>query len=309
VDRWCNTPLDEARNGGHDDVVRVIERYAMRSRLQKSEPDRDLFGKGSRAIELRRIFLGALRQAYTEAIERGELDGRSVLGNVLLGSIEEAEVDASEGIALSDWKYTAPDGGITYIENGIREVYSLPFRKSFRFSSSLKTIKRHLDLRRTLAFIAAHTVAQQRFGLEFCSDDSDLSEFNAAKQLILRESMSEVETAEKNLRSHSKEDISCAASHLCCIILLNTYAKYMHYLSQAGLLLPKEANHFIEECDSEINAARACCLSDHPGKLTNEDKRQSICASFAGAGGDLLKEMLEDENGSGGDTGTSSTAQ
>jgi hypothetical protein len=235
-----------------------------------------MFGKGSRAIELRRIFLETLRQAYTEAIERGELDGRSVLGNVLLGSIEEAEVDASNGIALSDWKYTALDGWVTYIENGIREIYSL---KSFRPRSSLQAVKRQLEVRRTLAFIAAHTLAQERFGREFCLDDTDMTEFNAAKQLILRESMSEVETAKKReLRTHSREDIETAASHLCCIILLNTYAKYMKYLSRSGLLSPKEANHFIEECDKEINAAKACCLSDHPGKLTNKDKLAAAAA-------------------------------
>ena len=303
VDRWNNTPLDDARNAGHDSVVSVIERQTMRSQLQKAEPDRDMFGKGSRAIELRRIFLDTLRQAYTEAIERGELDGRSVLGNVLLGSIEEAEVEASEGKALSDWKYTALDGWVTYIENGIREVYSF---KSFGSRTSLQTVKRQLELRRTLAFIAAHTLAQERFGLEFCSEDTDLTEFNAAKQVILRESMSEVETAEKELKSRSKEDIESAASHLCCVILLNTYAKYMKFFAHAGLLLPKEANHFIEDCDKDINAAKTCCLSDHPGNLANEDKRRSICASFAGADA-ALKEIMESEE-EGGDSPTNSGA-
>lgn len=280
----------------------------MRSQLQKSEFDRDMFGKGSRAIELRRIFLESLRQAYTEASQRGELDERSVLSNVLLGSIDQAEVDASEGKALSDWNYLALDGVTTYIENVIREIYSL---KSFRSPSSLQTVKRQLELRRTLAFIAAHTLAQERFGLEFCSDGTDLTEFNAAKQVILRESMREVETAEKELNSRSKEDIESTASHLCCIILLNTYARYMNFLANAGLLLPKEANHFIDECGKDIIAAKTCCLPDHPGRLTNDDKRRSICASFSGANV-ALKEVMKSEIGKeegGGNSTTTSSAQ
>ena len=275
-DRWGKTALDDAVSNGHTEAADVIRRYGKRNTIAKASGTIDLGGSKERAIELRHIFIETLREAYNEQVDRGELDGRSLLDNVLFNSLDTAALNASEGKPLSDWEATNASAFNDYMKNAVQAAYSFEFWKAGD-KNSLEHVQLQLGIRRCLAFLSAHYLAQERFRHEFTSSnlDADVKEFSAAKDLVLEESAAEVDKARSFLDSHDPKDISVVVSHLVCLILLNMEAKHSKHLSNAGFLKPKEAQTFINQCDHEIINVKRCSQFDH-GELSKEDKHEAL---------------------------------
>mmetsp|Transcript_662 Transcript_662/g.1011 ORF Transcript_662/g.1011 Transcript_662/m.1011 type:complete len:507 (-) Transcript_662:573-2093(-) len=245
----------------------------MRSALHKSIANTDLAGISDRAIELRLIFVEALRHAYAHQVERGELDPRGFLDYVLFQSLEFCADEVRLGKPLNDWEATQIVGGTwtSRVEIGINRLYSLDCRhRSDVRSISREYIQLRFEVSKALAFISAHTLAQERFQREFCVEGK--GEFTAQERLVLEESLAQVRIAKAFLESKEKRDVTVIVSHLACIILLNKGARYMEYLAEEGLLKQKEAHHFIELTSRALDGLKYCSKSKHPGELTRAEK-------------------------------------
>ena len=245
----------------------------MRSTLHKSIANTDLAGTSDRAIELRLIFVEALRHAYAHQVERGELDPRGFLDYVLFQSLEFSSDEVSLGKPLNDWEATQIVGGTwtSRVEIGINRLYSLDCRhRSDVRSISREYIQLRFEVSKALAFISAHTLAQERFQREFCVEGK--GEFTSQERLVLEESQAQVRVAKAFLESKEKRDVTVIVSHLACVILLNKGARYMEYLAGEGLLKQKEAHHFIELTSHALDGLKYCSKSKHPGELTRAEK-------------------------------------
>jgi len=224
-------------------------------------------------MELRGIFIEILRYAYKKQVEKGELDGRGFLDYVLFQSLEFASDEVSMGKPLNDWEAATIVGAnwTNRVELAIHNIYGLncAYRADVRAVSS-EYVKIRVDVKRALAFIAAHQYAQERFKSEFT--DSSVGEFSADEMLILSESSHEVAKAEEVLRSYDHRDVQVIVSHLACRILLNKGARYMEYLGREGLLSAREASSYVESCDHAIDQLKYCSRWQHPGELTKEEK-------------------------------------
>lgn len=268
-DRWGNTCLDDAVRAGHEDTIEVLRKYGKRSLFHKTAPNLDLAGRGTRTMELRQIFIETLRQAYVHQVERGELDGRGLLDKVLFGSLDSAAVDNSQGKPLNDWEATNASTWNLLVTDGLHKMYTFQWTDKVNNDSEARQYARlRFQVRRTLAFLSAHTLAQQRFRIEFCKSEGNADEFTAAKQIVLEESEEEVAKAKAFLDSIDEADVASVVSHLACLILLNQHAGYVEYLASAGMLKPKEANHFLEEIDHEMDKLRHCSGKPSPQIVT-----------------------------------------
>ena len=237
----------------------------------------DLAGTSVRAIELRLIFIEALRHAYAHQVERGELDGRGFVDYVLFQSLDFSADAVSLGKPLNDWEATKIVGGTwtTRIEIGINRLYSLDCRHGADVRSiSREYITLRFEILKALAFISAHTLAQERFKREFCTGGT--LEFSAAERQVLEESDRLIQTAKAYLGTFEKRDVTVIVSHLACQILLNKGARYLEHLADEGLLKQKEANHFIELTGHALSGLKYCSKKQHPGELTRKEKLEMM---------------------------------
>ena len=254
--------------------------FDLRSTLKKDVvgvANVDLAGTSVRAIELRLIFIEALRHAYAHQVERGELDGRGFVDYVLFQSLDFSADAVSLGKPLNDWEATTVVGGTwtTRIEIGINRLYSLDCRHGADVRSiSREYISLRFEILKTLAFISAHTLAQERFKREFCTGGT--LEFSAAERQVLEESDRLIQTAKNYLGTFEKRDVTVIVSHLACQILLNKGARYLEHLADEGLLKQKEANHFIELTGHALSGLKYCSKKQHPGELTRKEKLEMM---------------------------------
>jgi hypothetical protein len=61
-------------------------------------------------------------------------------------------------------------------------------------------------------------------------------------------------------------------SHYLCIILQNKAARYVQLLLEWGVLLKREATHYLEHIVENIQHIRFCRLDKHPGFIERVDE-------------------------------------
>ena len=235
----CNTHLDDKRQsilarGLHspEEERGVIDgiRRSIAMAPQANQLPHETKGHSSHhaLIELRLLFLEAVRHAYLHQISRGEMDGRGLLSVALLDSINSAALESSRGVPLNDWATTnvIEDGVWTIaVERAIHRVYSLDCRRGKDVRAmSPEFIEIRLDVKRALAFISAHIAAQKSL-IEQFADRTHGEEFAMAEKVVLNESKVQVKKAQELLESYDNRDVQVIGSHLLCRILLNKAAR------------------------------------------------------------------------------------
>jgi hypothetical protein len=114
---------------------------------------------------------------------------------------------------------------------------------------------------RAFSFVDAHKEAQDRLRDEFGEGGPEAA---AAFRIVMDESRAQVRKAEAVLRSNKKQ-LKHVISHYLCIILQNKAARYIQLLMDSGVLLKREAVHYLEHIDENIHHIRFCQLDTHPG--------------------------------------------
>jgi hypothetical protein len=103
--------------------------------------------------------------------------------------------------------------------------------------------------------MAAHRYAQNFFRREFEKVDHELSK---AGKMVVQESQSQFLRAEEILKKQDPSDLERAVSHKFCSILLNLLLIYIERLLQQGLLKDEEAEHWVEEVETELRDVNDC---------------------------------------------------
>ena len=235
--------------------------------------------------ETRLLFLELLRAAYTAQVRDGELDPREYNGFLLYDleqSVEFAHDAVSGGSPLNDWK-TANDLSIElYLRSeatadrvagsccGKRKGVKERIDELVDISSPLEYQRLRLNVLRALSFIDAHKEAQDRLQDELAGNhlhkNVDTTRSMAAFKEVMKESKGEVRKAKEVLKSQNKKKLKHVISHYLCTIIQNKTARYIKLLLDSGVLLQKEARHFLEEIDEDVRHIRKCPLfGDHPG--------------------------------------------
>lgn len=235
--------------------------------------------------ETRLLFLELLRAAYTAQVRDGELDPREYNGFLLYDleqSVEFSHDAVSGGSPLNDWK-TANDLSIElYLRSeatadrlagsccGKRKRVKERIDELVDIASPLEYQRLRLNVLRALSFIDAHKEAQDRLQDELAGNhlhkNVDTTRSMAAFKEVMKESKGEVRKAKEVLKSQNKKKLKHVISHYLCTIIQNKTARYIKLLLDSGVLLQKEARHFLEEIDEDVRHIRKCPLfGHHPG--------------------------------------------
>lgn len=137
-------------------------------------------------------------------------------------------------------------------------------------ASPLEYQRFRLNVLRALSFIDAHKEAQDRLQDELAGNHLhkkvDTTRSMAAFKEVMKESKGEVRKAKEVLKLQNKKKLKHVISHYLCTIIQNKTARYIKLLLDSGVLLQKEARHFLEEIDEDVRHIRKCPLfGDHPG--------------------------------------------
>jgi NhaP-type Na+/H+ or K+/H+ antiporter len=229
--------------------------------------------------DIRIMFVQLLRASYHAQIRDGELDAREYSGflsYILLQSLDFAHDAVSAGLPLNDWEASqlVSTGLVGRTEDFVKKLYgcavfgrgtstSSPQARvdAFRDQQPLRGQQLRLDVLRAFSFVDAHKEAQDRLRDEFGEGGPEAA---AAFRIVMDESRAQVRKAEAVLRSNKKQ-LKHVISHYLCIILQNKAARYIQLLMDSGVLLKREAVHYLEHIDENIHHIRFCQLDTHPG--------------------------------------------
>lgn len=130
--------------------------------------------------------------------------------------------------------------------------------------SSFKRQQLRLDVLRAFSFIDAHSEADDRLNDEFGDGPPDT---NSAFRVVMEESRAQVRKANAVLNSKNQEELKHVISQYLCVILQNKYARYVKLLLDSGVLLQREARHYLEEIDHSIIDIRSRPMEELPGTI------------------------------------------
>jgi NhaP-type Na+/H+ or K+/H+ antiporter len=234
--------------------------------------------------DIRIMFIELLRAAYQAQIRDGELDAREYRGflsYILLQSLDFAHDAAMAGQPLDDWhasQLVSPEA-VDKTEDFFNRLYSCfklgrgagPEERvnAFRDQQPLRYQQLRLDVLRAFSFVDAHKEAQDRLRDEFGEGRGEVS---SAFRIVMDESRAQVRKAEEVLKSKNKKQLKHVISHYLCIILQNKAARYVQLLLDSGVLLKREATHYLEHLDENIQHIRFCRLDKHPGFIERVDE-------------------------------------
>ncbi len=141
---------------------------------------------------------------------------------------------------------------------------------AFRDQQPLRYQQLRLDVLRAFSFVDAHKEAQDRLRDEF---GEGRGEVTSAFRIVMDESRAQVvRKAEEVLKSKNKKQLKHVISHYLCIIPQNKAARYVQLLLDSGVLLKREATHYLEHIDENIQHIRFCRLDKHPGFIERVDE-------------------------------------
>jgi len=211
----------------------------------------------------------------------GELVEREFILMSLIESLEWAAEAVERGEPLSDWDYIFivdfPDFELGRFVRGKvtdRPIYKCLFEPCLGPTMphmELDTVLARLTVEKCMAFMRAHTLAQERMKSEFC-DNIDLK---TAEETILAESESMVAKAEEHILGFPEEELKLIMSHKMSKILLNQGANFIEEITTNGLLKEQEAGPFIQEIDECLKHVDYCTMKKHPGEKEVEKEDPS----------------------------------
>lgn len=234
--------------------------------------------------DIRVMFIELLRAAYQAQIRDGELDAREYRGflsYILLQSLDFAHDAAMAGQPLDDWRASqlVSSEAVDKTEDFFKRMYTCcklgrgagPEERVhvFRDQQPLRYQQLRLDVLRAFSFVDAHKEAQDRLRDEFGEGQGEV---NSAFRKVMEESQAQVRKAEEVLKSKNKKQLKHVISHYLCIILQNKAARYVQLLLDSGVLLKREATHYLEHIDENIQHIRFCRLDKHPGFIERVDE-------------------------------------
>ena len=205
--------------------------------------------------ELRCRFIEILRWAYQKQIKNGELDGRQAfLAYRIQSGLDFAADYVSKGEAVEDWlaAQIITGNSIYYARSWTRKLYTLnglickTLLPSGVPSGEFEIAKYKVKL--AVSVIEAHRVADEHFRAKVA-----IQYPNEAQQ-VLRESKKQTELAEKSLEVIDPDIVRGATEHLLVIIILNKRSRYIEGLLTSGLLSEKEAQVYIGDIETHLNA-------------------------------------------------------
>ena len=228
--------------------------------------------------DIRLMFIELLRAAYSGQLRDGELDPREYDGFLsysLMQSLSFAHDEANEGKALNDWSLSqiVTNEYVDKVEDVFVRTYERACVRRGTKEERVYTVKDmqplhyqqlRLTVLRTFSFVDAHHEAQHRLRDEFGGVTGDMK---IALDTVIQESEKEVEKAQDVLRSKTKKQLKDVISHYLCIVLHYKTARYINLLVESGVLLPKEARHYLEEIEHEVRNIRHCPIDRHPGTI------------------------------------------
>lgn len=234
--------------------------------------------------EFRLIFLSILRAAYGEQISGGELAERGFLAIALEQSLDLATDSVAKGEVLNDWEYVKlVDPSLTEFGHkwkgnpsliGCMEHLHLSTRSNWK-----RAVKR-LNIERALAFMAAHRYAQEYFQKEFADVEYELSE---AGRMVLSESETQFNKAERVLKKEDPRDVERIVSHKFCSILLSSSIFYIGKLVAQGFLKEEEAEHWVSVIEEELDHVNDCDDSHGIHDSLHGDKLEGTTEEVDGA--------------------------
>lgn len=241
----------------------------------------------SSLIELRRLFLELLRGAYERQIRHGELTDREFVAYSLLESLDLSTDRIQKGEPLNDWELSksleATVAKALRVRSWVECFYGF-FSQRKRVSSTYALTRIHVE--GALSFVHAHQKAQQAFRREFALD----KHFSRCGQVVLDESMKQVQAAEAHLLAHESDEIEAVISHKFCTILLLNAARYVERVTQAGLLKATEADEYLEEVQQALHNVDSCSERHHQGETMTYNRTDKADVVEE----DVVKEDIEE---------------
>ena len=226
--------------------------------------------------EMRRFFLELVRAGYQKQMDDGELVDREFVVLALTESLELAAESVERANRLNDWDYVFlvryPSVDLLKFAQGHAGTYCCCDKVvgccGMSHILDADTIRVRLDTEKCLAFIRAHTTAQETIQKYFMND----KHLEMVEEKIIQESESEVAMAEAHLLQFDKSDVELAVSHKVCKILLNNSVRYFEGLVENGLLKEQEAMEFYEEIQANLFQIDSCNMKKHPGEHTHHGR-------------------------------------
>ncbi|KAL3921299.1 MAG: hypothetical protein SGILL_002818 [Bacillariaceae sp.] len=257
-----STRIDERRRG----------RATRRQRRKSSTMKFMMKGEPLSTKEMRLLFISMLKAQYEYQINAGELDSQHLLTVSLEQSLEEAESEVMSGGPLEDFKHLrefhiTSKKFTTWLKHHSWGCFGDKTGKRYRSFLSQKLESAYVE--QAMAFTAAHKRAQWFFQEQLGEFDSDLSE---AGKVVLQESNSQIEMAQKDLNEKlDLEIVRKAVSHKFCKILLTKGIHEIDRMTSHGLLKASEAEEIVEELEHLLAHVMSCDESVHEGQLELEN--------------------------------------
>lgn len=237
--------------------------------------------KGNSHITLkdfRRLFLELVRSAYQEQVSNGELADREFIALSLQESLEWAAECVDNGHRLNDWDF------IFIVQNPSLQVLKGiqgKLKKTTLYKSLIEPcvgqsdqgvdasiLNARLNVEKCMAFIRAHTLAQERMKEEFTGD----VELEEVEKNLLAESESQICLAEDFIKRYPEKEVELIMSHVMAKILLIQGAGFVEELVENGLLNEQEAGDYLEEIDESLKHVDLCTKSKQGKKEQAKDE-------------------------------------
>lgn len=291
-DEFRMSMISSIHDSGTDDRQRIHERIVNSASSVRDTQDA--------VVEMRRVFLELLAQAYETILERGELDipeiDQGFNADVLKQTLAFAAEAVDHNESINDWEYTK-----IFRQYGTAQTF-LQNRFMPRSSGKLyddMSPKDYRELRinalRAVCFIEAHNIAECKLEYYIQSIDHALvgsvvagsktqgdetvavAEMLAtALETVINESKGQVVEAKKVLQQIPDHDMEIIMSHYVAIILLNRLSHFIVKDAVDGALSTREAQTYLEKIDRAVHetvtCGRTCCQEGHDDSKPDEER-------------------------------------
>lgn len=252
--------------------------------IQTDEIDRD------DAIELRKVFVELLSSAYDAHFDSRQIDVRdSVLVFSLKASLEFTSDTVAQGEPLNDWhavlraSQVFDTSKVTCCsrQGANNDVEGTTMDDILGRDGLAKAKRTRARVKRAIAFIEAHKLAQISFKNDYCNGQM----MTETEVLVVEESEEQIKAAEESFLDQGEEhvDINNHVCHVLCSILLSKAADLVGNLTQTGLFREQEAEDYLHTIDHDLNRVEQCFGFDCDGShRSHTAPKANTCGSQSG---------------------------
>jgi len=284
-----------------------------------------LFSESEMLMEMRRVFLELLGEAYKFQLEIGELDEKEdsgVLYAMLRDSVELAinEVEHSQG-AIHDWKWTEkfrlfpssnsssfslreePKAGQDPVSSLNSQISAAKSEHSSFVAAARNRFRARcirLDVLSAIAFQQGHKMAEVKLRFYFNridDEDDDGTNHGTTRRIkpildqVLEESQTQVSKAQEMLdKEVGRRDLEVILSHYCARILIRRLMKFTEQNAEDGLLGKIEARNYLIDMDQRVRNVMAKTLEQLLSPECDDQHLEQVLDS-------VLEEGNNNENG------------